>query len=157
MSFGGLPARLRRHRRYILDEKPTLSKQSRTITCRKIDENAIIKIRHELAQIDWSCIINLDVNNAYVILMKKIKTILDKHAPEKTKIISVKNILRVPWMTPGLLKSSQKCDKLYKHCFGLEKSHPKFKAFIEYRNIYNRTKRKAKITYYQDKLNSYKK
>ena len=88
--------------------------------------------------------------------MEKIKNILDKHAPEKTKVLSARNILRAPWMTPGLLKSSQHCDKLYKQCVGCNKNHHNFIAFIEYRNQYNKIKRKAKLTYYQDKLNSYR-
>ena len=58
-------------------------------------------------------------------------------------------------MTSGLLKSAQKRDKLYKKS-QTEKKHTTNIKFIEYRNMHNKLKRKAKEQYFHELLDNYK-
>ena len=78
------------------------------------------------------------------------------HAPEKTIQISYKNILRQPWMTSALLKSSRTKNILFKKCLGKSKESLMYRNFIVYRNIYNRLKRISKQNYYTSELAKYK-
>ena len=79
-----------------------------------------------------------------------------KSCPETTKIIKPNKCIRVPWMTPALLKSSHVSDKLYRKCIGRDKFDHHTLQFIEYRNTFNRIKRRAKVSYYSSRLSNYK-
>ena len=54
------------------------------------------------------------VNDAYSYFQGKVQEILDQEAPIKTIRIKPNNILKEPWMTPGLLKSVTKQKVFYK-------------------------------------------
>ena len=54
------------------------------------------------------------------------------------------------------MKSSKTLDKLYKRKLRLPPDHDAHRRYKEYRNIYNRTKRLSKQTYYADILEQYK-
>ena len=56
---------------------------------------------------------NLDTDAAFMKFTEIINKQMDIHAPEKIITIPSKNIIREKWMTKGLLKSSQQCEKLY--------------------------------------------
>ena len=43
---------------------------------------------------------------------------MDEIIPEKTVIIKPKHIIKQPWMSPTLLKSSNKANKLYRESIG---------------------------------------
>ena len=71
-----------------------------------MDEEKVININNDLNNIDWAIIDNLDIDDAYDLMVSKILNALNSHTPEKIIQISYKNILRQPWMTSALLKSS---------------------------------------------------
>ena len=96
-----------------------------------------------------------DCNTAYNILVEKITETLDIHAPEKLVTISPKYIIREPWMTSGLLKSSMTCSKMYKKVLGKNINDPKYLEYIEFRNKYNSLKRITKKKYYIEQINVY--
>ena len=77
-------------------------------------------------------------------------------APIKTVKIPAKHIIKQPWMTSGILKSSHTLDKLYRKSIGRHKQDQKHIDYIKYRNTYNRIKRITKCTYYFDLFKKYK-
>ena len=69
--------------------------------------------------------------------------------------IPAKSIITEPWMTPGLMRSSYSCDKLYKKSIGLSSDgfdHIKYRI---YWNKYNKIKREARKQYYKNIVNEY--
>jgi len=64
----------------------------------------------------------MNANDACKHLIEKIQSALNLHAPEKVIIIPAKNIINEKWMTKGLLKSSQQCERLYKKAIKLHKT-----------------------------------
>ena len=55
-------------------------------------------------------------------------------------------------MTKGLLKSSQKCERLYKKAIKLNKNDEAYKEYITYRNSLNKLRRLTKSNYYASLL-----
>jgi len=81
---------------------------------------------------------------------------IDKFAHEKEVIIHQKHIIREPWMSSGLLKSSQTKDKPYRKYILNDKTEVTHAKFIKYRNQFHKIKRIAKETYYRTLLERYK-
>lgn len=127
-----------------------------TITYRDFSESNLCKIKDELGQTDWSIIYNSNANDSYNLLLDHISAIVNKYAPEKTKVIHPNRFLKEAWMTKGFLKSSKTCDKLFKNALGKESNHPDSVKFRQYRNKFNSLKRSVKRTYYLNKLQGYK-
>ena len=136
--------------------KKCTKKAPKYIVCRPMDEEKFININNDLNNIDWAIIDNLDIDDAYNLMVSKILNALNSHAPEKTIKISYKNILRQPWMTSALLKSSRTKNILFKKCLGKSKESLMYRNFIAYRNTYNRLKRISKQNYYTSELAKYK-
>jgi endonuclease V-like protein UPF0215 family len=59
-------------------------------------------------------------------------------------------------MTTGLLTSSKNLNRLFNKCANKNKNDIAFQNYITYRNKYNSLKRKAKISYFHNKINEYK-
>ena len=149
---------------YISDHNPILTcfgnnmKRTRkplTFTTRPMNESVIASISNDLHSVDWDYLKMLNVNEAYESLSNKLNHLIQTHSPEKTVVITFNKIIQEPWMTTGLMKSAQKRDKLYKKS-QIEKIHTTSTRFIEYRNMYNKLKRKAKEKYFHELLDTYK-
>lgn len=123
---------------------------------RTIDENVISSISEQLQMVDWAPINGLDVNSGYSFIKEKIVEIMDSVSPEKVVVISPNRVIREPWMSVGLLKSSVTKDKFYKKAIGMAKTDPKYIEYIQYRNRYNSLKRTAKVQYYSEKAIEFK-
>ena len=124
-----------------------------SFTYRKVSDSNLENIKKELNRIDWNSEMNeLDDNEAFQFLTDKINTALDNNCPLKTRTISNKSIIKEIWMTTGLINSSRRVEKLYKSCYNLDRSHTKFIKYIKFRNLFNKTKRAAKIKYYHDQI-----
>ena len=65
-------------------------------------------------------------------------------------------IIRDPWVTKGLLQSSKTLDKLFHAKLKHSPTHNSHNKYIQYRNLFNKTKRVCKHTYYTNLLNLYK-
>ncbi len=136
----------------LLDKKCSRQKGPTTITKRNLSASNVDKIKNELSIINWNFLSTLDVDESFKLFTEKVNSILDKHAPLKTKIIPSKYIIRDPWMTPGLLKSSFTLDKMYSKCVGKDKESSEYTEYVTFRNRYNNLKRFAKKKYYNDKI-----
>ena len=82
--------------------------------------------------------------------------VIDIFAPEKEVINHQKHIIREPWTSSGLLKSSQTKDKLHRKYILNDNSEVTHAKFIKYRNQFHKIKRIAKETYYRTLLERYK-
>jgi len=123
---------------------------------RNLTDANIEKIKNDLLNTDWNNLLeNQQVGDSYGIFIQRLTESLDRHAPFKKKTIPVKYIIREPWITPGLLKSSNTCDKMYKKIIGSNKESDQYRNYKKYRNLYNSIKRQAKIDYYNNKIHSY--
>ena len=139
----------------LIDEKPLYNRKSTEIKYRKIDESAVQMMHEDLVNVDWSVLESRNVNDGYGIFIEKVTESFNKRAPEKVKTVSCKKLLRLPWMTSGLLKSSLHCDKLYRKSVGCKKDDKRHINYVLYRNKYNNLKRSAKIAYYKTELDRY--
>jgi len=123
---------------------------------RCLDENKIRLIVNDLETIDWNNTLNLDVNNATEKFIRILQEIISRHAPEREIHIPAKQIIRNPWITPAVMKSSIHLDRLYK----LQRKKPKhsqqYIEYIKYKNIYNKLKRTSKRNYFTNLLHTYK-
>ena len=95
-------------------------------------------------------------SESYSNFIECINNIIDTRAPITAKKVSNKKIIHEPWMTTGLLKSSQTTQKLYRKCIGKPKTSKQYTDYIDFRNRYNYLKRLTKKTYFSDKITEYK-
>ena len=93
---------------------PKQPKQAKEFEYRDLSDGNVKIISNFLRQIDWTYLNNLDANEAYSDLIEKLTNIMDTVTPNKTIKIPAKRIIREPWITRGIIKSSSTCDKLYK-------------------------------------------
>ena len=135
-------------------DKRKIKKQV-VFTVNKITDDSVILLNNELSNVDWNeCLKDTDVHESFNAITDKINQSIHKHTPIKSVKISSKRIIREPWMTKGLLKSSLKLDRLHiKSLRGNILSKQKYK---EYRNMFNKLKRSAKQSYYHDIIENFK-
>ena len=116
---------------------------------RSFSNDNIAKFRSELDHIDFSPILLSGCpNEAYAKFIDLYKTPFETAFPLKTVKVRTRNIKREPWMTSGLLNSSRHKSKL--HMKKLKKpTQINIQEFKTYLKLFNKIKRKAKITYYK--------
>ena len=131
-------------------------RESLTFMQRRMGPDQVQNINGALQSTQWHELFrNADVSECYDIFIKHLTHILDTHSPEIKRTIPHKAIIKVDWMTPGLMKSSKKCEKLYKNAIGKCKSSYTYLKYIKYRNMYNAVKKTAREIYYKNLLNEY--
>ena len=81
---------------------------------------------------------------------------MDSISPEVNIRISYKHRYAEPWMSRGIELSSIKKLELYKKLVKKDATCHDIESYKIYRNEYNKLKRHAQKTYYQDKLNNCK-
>ena len=132
-------------------------KEPLVFTYRPIGSEQVTKMRHELSNICWSEILhNEHVDRSYGIVIDKLWNVIDTCAPEKTTTIPHKSVIREPWMTSGILRSSRKRDKLYRQSLGRIPDSVEKQKYLRYRNVYNSVKRRAKQFYSANLLQKYR-
>ena len=131
-------------------------KQPLIIKKRKMNDNIFEQIRNRLYMVNWQFLEDLEVNDAYTQMMGKINSILDACAPEKIYKIPASHVIRDPWMTTGILKSSRTLNGLYKQQLGKDKAHKHTIKYLKYRSIYRKLKRLTKQTYYNTVFKEYR-
>ena len=122
-------------------------KQNRLVT-----EHNIATFKSHLNTIDFSSVMNTTCpNEAYDKFYDLYKHAFDQSFPLRKFRISQKSIKREPWMTPGLMVSSRNKSKLYtmKLKKPTELNINKYKTYVK---IFNKLKRRAKITYFKTSI-----
>jgi hypothetical protein len=112
------------------------NKKPLILKCRSITDTSVHNISNKLYDTNWSSLSDMSVDQGYDLLMNTLTDALNQYAPEKEIQISKRCVIREPWVTSGLLKSSRTRDKLYKHCLNKGKDDLCNEKFTTYRNIY---------------------
>ena len=105
-------------------------------------------IKTYLNNINWSILNQNNVNIAFKEFNNIIDTALDLVAPIKTTRIPCHKIWQEPWLTSGIVRSMNKCLKLYKKTIKLKATAKDIEKYKTYRNALSKIKRKAKEDYY---------
>lgn len=132
------------------------TKECKYIITRKINDTKVNQMNEILNNHDWTPLQYYDANHGFNAYYEVVKSTIDSVAPEREIRISPKHVINNDYMTPGLLKSSLKCDKLYKRSIGQNKTSDVYKKYIKYRNTYNKLKRLSKFKYYNDRINTFR-
>lgn len=131
-------------------------KKSLTFFARKLNCNAVDKITNALEHCDWNILDSKTTEEAFIFFTDKVKTLIDRYAPSKLIQIPSKQVIQNPWITKGLLISSQTLDKLYKLKINKPKTNLHYINYINHRNVYNNLKRLTKKQYFSEQLDLYK-
>ncbi len=140
----------------VLNTCKKVIKDPLVIETRKLDKENIGKIRAALRNVNWYTVANATVNDGYNFIVDNITSIMDTVAPKKLKRINPAKIIREPWMSPGLVKSSKSCDKKFNKLKNVDKEDPRYVQYKKYRNLFNKLKKKAKNKYYADRIESFR-
>jgi hypothetical protein len=133
-----------------------INKDPLTFQHRQLNTTALQQITSCLGDLDWNCLNTMNIDDAYLSFSNKLKETLDKIAPEKTVIIPHKYIIRDPWVTKGIVKSSKYLDKLFRAKLKQPYCQNSLNKYIQYRNLFNKLKRISKETYYTNLFLKYK-
>ena len=133
------------------------SKGTVTFTIKDYNENSISKINDELSQINWSTSIgSMNTQDSFDYIINKIQDAVNNHCTVKTVKLANRKIYRNPWMTSGLLKSSDKLNRLHSKSLRSAPGSDRKKTYKAYRKQFNKLKRFAKFKYYHDTIESVK-
>ncbi len=124
---------------------------------RDLGDSNLLQLKQKLERYDWTFLHNLDSNAAYDKFLELLTAELNSAAPLKRINILPTNVIREPWLTKGIIKSSKTLDKLYNKTLNKQKDHITHQEFRSYRNQYNRIKKKMKQDYYHNLFQKYKK
>ena len=111
---------------------------------------AIQHINSTIQNQDWNYLNTMTMDDAYTEFNNKLGNIIEYAAPQKAITIPSSLIIRDPWMTRGLLKSSRTLNTLHKRRLGKSKSDALHDKFITFRNLYNKLKKTAKQEHYKN-------
>ncbi len=129
----------------------TVGRTSLVFNHRPIDSIQIDNLSEALRSTIWEGVPgNGCVSDSYDNFINHFTKILAENAPIKRTIIPHRSIIREPWITPSLIKSSRKCELLYRKSVGKPRDSESFMRYMNYRNTYKRIKRHAKNIYYED-------
>jgi len=128
-----------------------------TFTFRPLNSNNVNTIIDELNNNNWDMLDSFeDVNESYNYFTNVVDRTIDKHAPIITKTIPASKVIRDPWYSKGLLKSSRHLHRLYHKAIGKPPNDDTHQKYKQYRNILNNLKRTAKQEYYKREFEKHK-
>lgn len=126
------------------------------VKTRKMNDDKLQQINNSFLQTNWDILDNDDMELAFQSFTNKLNEIINMHAPEKLVTIRFKDIIRNPWVTTGLLKSSKTLDKLFKNQKNKPDGHPTRLKYAKYKSQYTRIKRNSKMKYYSELISNVK-
>ena len=126
------------------------------IKSRKLNDTKIMEINERLKLINWNILNQPSIELSFTSFLDKINDIINQVAPEKEFVVKQKNVIRNPWITPGILKSANMLDKLFKIQKNKTPEHPSKEKYKIYKLHYNKVKRKSKHDYYSSILHDVK-
>ncbi len=113
-------------------------------------------INNHLSRQNWESLNPSTVDAAFETFNSTVSEIMNIYAPERTARIPGKKVIREPWVTKGILKSSDTLDKLYMRKLKYPPEHENHTRYKKYRNLFNTIKRKMKQSHYSTLLETYK-
>ena len=94
------------------------------------------------------------MNEIYHMFLETLTDIYDANYPTREYILKDKDI-KPPWISKGLKKSSKKKQKLYITFLITKTLEDEFK-YKTYKSLFEKLRKKAKITYYSKLFHKYK-
>ena len=73
----------------------------------------LLLLKADLVNVDWTCLNDMNVNEAFEYFHSTLVGTMDAHCPKKEYSISQDKIIWDPWITKGLINSIRKQKKLY--------------------------------------------
>ena len=132
-------------------------KSVKQITTRKLDAEKMKQINDRMKAENWEELLHhKNTNESFTIFHNTLHKHIDDIAPIKTFKIPPNRILKDDWMTPGLLKCTQKQKKLYKATLLSQNNEKVHNIYKTYRNNLTKILRKAKELHYQIKCIEFK-
>ena len=124
------------------------------IRSRNLNQKNLEKINEDLLKYDWGSLLNeANADLGFSIFHKTLCTTIDKHAPETTKKINSKKVIRNPWITSGIMRSLNKQRQMFKaHLKGDVSTF----NYRNYRNNLKKVIRLSKNRYFHEKCNEYR-
>lgn len=140
--------------------KPKSHPNPKSITFRKLDKISINHFHTALSQVNWSFITGLNnPNEAYNLFTRKVLALMDEYLPVISCKFNKFKHKKEPWVTPGILVSLKKKEKLYRQMIksSLSSSYDsKQNTYKTYEKNYKKVVRKAKFLYWQNRFESTK-
>ena len=128
----------------------------KTYQTRPFCEEKIKDFKTVLRGTDFTDILGCnEVDNCYNNFITKFQSIFENVFPLETKTTNRKYVRREPWVTKGLLISSQHKFKLFKNKIN-KPTTDNIEHYKTYLNIFNRVKRDLKKIYYETILDEYR-
>ena len=135
--------------------KKTMCDRSEYITVPShIKSDAYSLIRNDLLCVDWSCLQNMNCEEAYDFFIAKLQESVKCHSTKSRRIRKHKSFTG-RWVTPCIITSSHKLKSLFRKSKNKEPDHPDVIQYKLYKNVFNSIKRKAKQNYYSSKFRQY--
>ena len=129
------------------------NKTAMKIIKRKLNKENLDKIKNDIGNIDWETEIkNLDANKAFEMIHNKLIDTINTHAPERITYLKNKRINK-PWISKSFANSIRKSKILYRKSLENPSSLTQYK---DYFMVLKRTKRIAKLNYYQSMCKDFK-
>ena len=137
----------------LLKQSKYSTKWALEFTSRRLNRNSLAKMKHgsPTYRLDRP-VEQKSSNKNFDIFCSKVKEVMDSVSPEVNIRISYKRRYVEPWMSRGIELSSKKKLELYKKSVKKDTTCHDIECYKIYRNEYNKLKRHAEKTYYQDKL-----
>ena len=128
-----------------------------TITSRDTWQKNVTALKASLAAINWQNLITPNAPNTNMTLLHdKLAEEIDHFTPVKTHTVNPKKARREPWLTTGIYISIRKSKKLYLETLHSDASEVTRTRYSNYAKQLQRVKRKAKLSYYEDKCRLFK-
>ena len=116
----------------------------------------LAKIETDLNNIDWPGLLtDLDTNDSFNSFHNTLTDSIDRHAPEKTRKIGKRSIIRDPWITTGILRSLKQQKQLFREMLTTNTDVSTFR-YKSYRNNLQKIIRNNKQNYLHNKCVEYK-
>ena len=128
----------------------------KTIKSRKLDSQAITNIETEISNMDWTRLLkDLNTNDSFNLFHNTLTNSIDIHAPETTRKIGMRSIIRDPWITNGILRSLTRQKRLFKEMLVTKTDISTFR-YRSYRNSLQKIIRNNKRCYLHGKCVEYR-
>ena len=108
----------------------------------------------ETSEIDFASLIGENVNQSMNAFAETLQLISDKHAPVRKLSNRTQKQSRKPWITPAILKSIKKRQKLFSTHF-LSNDPNKVSEYKKYNNKLNKIKEASKTNYFKTQFEMY--
>jgi len=119
------------------------------IKIRNITDSNLRNMNASLSNRNWNELENMSVDEGSEILINEITKVMDFYAPERTAAFNASHYKgNEPWFTKGLMVSSRNCFSMFRKVAKKPRDGSEYKKYKEYRNMFNKLRRKAKFSYY---------